>query len=83
MSKKFTGRCDGCGQTRGRVLASAFNPDESFRHLCDACDRRESPIHQPKLFKGKLTALRYAVEQEVAEPEPPVEIFTAQMWMFQ
>ena len=78
MSKKFSGRCDGCGQHRGRVLASAFNPDASFRHLCDTCDRKET-ARQPKLFKDKITAVRF-IEPE-AEPEP-VEIQRAQMGLF-
>ena len=78
MSKKFSGRCDGCGQHKGRVLASAFNPDASFRHLCDTCDRKET-ARQPKLFKDKIAAVRYFEP----EPEPEViEIPKAQMGLF-
>jgi hypothetical protein len=78
MSKRFSGRCEGCGYYRNRVLASAFNPDESFRHLCDACDRKET-ARQPKLFKDKIAAVRYFEP----EPEPvEIEIPQAQMGLF-
>jgi hypothetical protein len=78
VSRKFSGRCDGCGQHKGRVLASAFNQDASFRHLCDTCDRKET-ARQPKLFKDKITAVRYWQP----EPEPIIEtVPEAQMGLF-
>jgi hypothetical protein len=65
-SLNMYGRCERCGRFRPFVLASGFNPDESFRMLCSGCDRIERPRNQRALFVGVAPVW-------IGEPEPEEE----------
>lgn len=76
-----TGQCERCGRLGAFTLATAFNEDGTFRHLCLCCDRIERTLHQRKLFADAPKTV--VVWEEIAEPEVIEEVeVSAQMSLF-
>ena len=72
------GKCERCHQPRPYVLASGFNPDGSFRMLCDPCDRTERWHNQRRLFdlsRPKPKPVEIEPEPEPAKPQPQMSLF--------
>jgi hypothetical protein len=65
-----TGVCERCEQYRPFVIATGFNPDGSFRHLCASCDRIEQYTRQRPLFADLYQRPPRIIQPEPEEEEP-------------
>lgn len=67
-----TGVCERCDRYRPFVLATGFNEDGSFRHLCGPCDRIEQYTRNRPLFPDLYMrpVMIQPEPEEIEEPEP-------------
>lgn len=75
-----TGACERCEIVKPFVIATGFNEDGSFRHLCAACDRIEQYTRNRPLFPDLYQ--RPAIIQQPEEIEEPEPDHTNQMALF-